>query len=511
VRISIHILILVLAWASRPTFAKLQNIEAAQALSRQTYVQRFTEFTQEKDVMGRPRMPSGKVVEGKIKQSFNPDDQVTFQSDLTYHDYTYDTPDEAFNKKNQQQNQSGGQNGEKGNSTPQERTLLANISPHGASGAGTGSSLLERTVYQLFDTFAKAEAKQDREEREKLAQQGIRKDGPFEIETQKVQQAQGGNNGGSGGGNNANNDMPDKVERYKFNQEAEKKIAEVGDFAAKAVEKAAKDPDKKEDNQAMGNLERYYWAANQGIEAMWNSVMANLGQRRAYQGGNGSSQIELSEDTASCAAWEQKMVSNIKPDDQGKDAKIQDAKKMREQCEQLVRTNFRQINPKMESDQGGQMVMKEKGPNWEDSRQRDNRVQLELMDKVGKRASEVPSNWKYSEADEKALVTVDYDKAGNPAGTKGLRMDEQVDRYNEQLKAAAEKIPDIKSRFPDLALDAKKIESYQIPKKKLSAKEITQFPGEARDPEFEMEPQKQLQPKLADSYSNLIKQGQNPQ
>ena len=47
-----------------------------------SYIQRFVKFTQNKDVMGKPKDPNGKNKPGGPKRSFNPDDGAPFQSEF---------------------------------------------------------------------------------------------------------------------------------------------------------------------------------------------------------------------------------------------------------------------------------------------------------------------------------------------------------------------------------------------------------------------------------------------
>jgi hypothetical protein len=466
--------------ACSPAQAKMADVEQQQAKAIQNYIQRFSDFTQDKDVMGRPKNPMGQTIQGKQKQSYDSDDQIAFQSDLTYHDFMYRENDEDYEDKN--------------NKT-KTRELPEGVSPHGAIAKGNGSSTLERVVYQVFNQFY--DSKNDNKANQDADKTGIKYDGALKIETVKVDPATVKQKGGT-----------DRVERYQMRDEAVEKINGTGDFAFQQIEKVAKDPGKQNDPQAMGNLEFYYEAANRGLQAMWNSVLADVGQRRAYKvppEGN-LDNITLNEETPDCASWAQSAMGGLPKDytaDQRKDAQ-QNVQKMMKGCQQMVQTNYKMINPRIDAQKGG---LQQKGPQGEDGIERDGRVQLEMLAKVGTRAGEVPSNWQYKEADEKALVTIDYDKQGQPSNQKGMRMDEQVNAYNKQLDAATEKLGDIKSRYPELALDSNQIKRYQIQNKSESVMQITKLPKDAVDEQFEISgPNRQANP--ADSYSKLMQQTQ---
>jgi len=484
----------------QPAQGKLQDVEAAQQKSIQSYNQRFSDFTQDKNVMGKAQTATGGQTQAKVKVRFDQDDQVAFESDLTYHDYQYDTEDEAFAQK---------QAAAPPNANPGDdktRTLYASVSPHGAIEQGGGSSLLERTVYKLNDQFAKEQSKDEKKKFDE--QKGIKYEGVFKVETQEVfNKAQG---------KNEKDNVPDKVERRELRDEALPQIQKVGEDSFQTIEKAAKDDDKKNDQGAMGTLSFYYGAAKEGLKALYKSTLANLGQVRAYEGIKGagvSTKVQLSEDISDCDQWQQQAIAQIDPKaaQADKDQQQKEIARMGQQCKQMVKTNYKQVNPQFDGGGGGGTTgadekLQEKGPKEENDRERDYRVEMNLIGKEGTRAADVPTNWKYKAQDETNKVVTAFDKNGNPTKTENLRMDEQVDRYNDQLKAAAQALPEIQSRFPNLNVTADQINSNQIKHKTKRADEITEYPSGAVVKGFEPDRAKAIgNPKLPENYADLQK------
>lgn len=472
--------------------AKLEDIEAAQSKARNTFIQRFGEFTGDKNVMGRAKTPDGGQAKAGGKPRFNSDDQGPFQSDLTYHDFMYETPDEAFNKANTANASTGG--------VTKARLLFAGVSDHGAiSGAG-GSSILERTVYGLHDKFAKQE--DDAERKKANEQKGISYRGMFKLDTQEVENK---------AKKRGEDDVPEKVERWTIREEARPDVEKIGKDSFDTIERAAK-TENKEDPQQMGTLSFYYDAANRALNQLWNNLATNLGQRRTYKGVDPQSfgkNVKLSEDTPNCDAWTQKAIGEIDPQATDRDKQVESIQKMAGQCRQMVSTSYSQINPRFETPENGppdaEPQLTQKGPEKEDPRERDLRVNLEVLGKVGKRAAEVPSNWKYSDQDEKAKIK-QYDQSGNEVGEAELRMDESVTKYNQDLDESAATLGEIRNRYPDLKMQEKEILDNKIPLNERSAMEITKFPEQAAYEGFET-PIKGNDSPPPQSYEELLQQG----
>jgi hypothetical protein len=493
------------------SLAQLEDVEKAQELSRSQYIQRFTEFTKDKNVMGPAQSPDGKVLLEGNKSRFNADDKGTFKSDLTYHDFMYETDDEAFNKKQE----AAEKNGTLKKEDEKTRRLYAGTSPHGSL---SDSSQLERIMYQLHEKFSKLESEKERKQEQN--KEGIRYESFTKVETKEIfkQDDKVANAGStppatpppSAQGEGKKDEIPEKVSRRKIREEAISDVEKVGTDSTNTIEESAKDKDKKQNPEAMGNLEFFYLSARRGLEAMWNSTLANLGQRRAYRGATGD--LKLNEDTASCDKWAQQAIAQIKTQDpKARENEVERINKMKGECGQLAKTNFRDVNPRFEVDkndksQNPQPKLVNKGPKDEDEMERDLRVQLEVMDKVGTRANEVPTNWKYEEKDEKASVATGYDQDGEVKTREELRMDEQVGDYNNELKESAKDTEEIKKRYPDLKMNPKDILSYQIPLKTKSALDITKFPEQSKYEDFQPQGPKGQELPVAESYQELLDQ-----
>ncbi len=481
--------------------AKLVDVEAAQQKSIQRYNQKFSDFSQEKNVMGKPQTATGGQVQAKVKVRFDSDDQVAFESDLTYHDYQYDTDDEAYAQK-QKANPNPNPN------TDKTRILYASVSPHGAIEQGGGSSLLERTVYKLNDQYAQEQSKDEKKKFDE--QKGIKYEGVFKIETQEVNDKEKKTK-------NDKDNVPDKVERRSIRDEALGQIEQVGEGSFQGIERAAKDQDKKNDPKAMGTLSLYYTAGKEALKALYKSTLANFGQTRTYEGIKAENanvdKVKLNEDVSNCDQWQEQAIAQIDPKASDKDQQQQEIARMVKQCKQMVKTNYKQINPQFTDSGsggggggGGDQKLEEKGVKDENNRERDYRVELNLLSKEGTRAQDVQSNWKYTNKDETNKVVTAFDKNGNPTKTENLRMDQQVDRYNSQLEVAAQALPDIQSRFPNLKVTAGQITNNEIKHKTKRADEITQYPTGAVVQGFEPDRAKAIgNQALPTNYDDLQK------
>jgi len=492
--------------------AKLEDVEAQLQKSQKAFNDQFTQFTQDKNFMGRPRTVDGNVVQGKTKTAFNPDDKGPFQSDLTFHDKAYEIEDKAFEQKAEAELKANPGKDRKG---VQRRYVYTGISEHGAISAGGGSSQLERVSYSLFDKFSKLESEKEKEEQDE--KKGFSFRSVFKVNTQEVFK----DANGAPANANDKDTTPDKVERWELRDEAKPEIAQVGTNSFLTLEKSAKIPN--DDPNALPNLAKYYSAANQALQSLWNSTLGNLGQRRAYKAIDpkaASGNVELSESTAGCDQWGQQSVAKLQePDPKRRQEKEEDIQRMVKQCREVAQTSYKKINPRFEkpeeSQGGGQNgqsgqnpqgqnneKLTFKGPQEEDARERDWRVQLSVLEKVKTQTQDVQSNWKYEQKDNTAAVTTGFAPDGQANQTENLRMIDQVDRYNQNLQEAAKGLQDVKSRFSQMPADPKAPLQFMKTGEE-SALDITKFPEQAAMEGFET-PVINKQPKPAENYDDLV-------
>lgn len=450
--------------------------DQAEERARNAFIDRFTKFTENKNVMGRPQSPDGKKAAGGRKTRFNQDDGEAFQSDLTYHDL-------AFNTVETEKGDNKGGN----NKAAQVSRLFAFVSPHGGISAAGGSSVLERTAYQLHKQFTK----QDDEEQNKKddEKKGIKYRSIFKFETQEVVE----NDKGDGkAGKNDKKAEPDKVERATLREEARPQIEKVGEESFEEVRKAGRDQGYENDETTMANGVLLRYAAGAATQAMWNSSLANLVQRRVNRGikaGQFPDTPQLSESLPTCAAWAQTAQGVLNKFNQGnkgggdqQKALQEEIQRMTQQCNQLTAIPYNAINPRFEANEkNGKEELKIAGPQKEDGFIRDSRVQLEILNKAGKLASEVPSNWKYDAKDDKARITIGFDDNAKPQGEQEMTVKQQLESYNAQLQAAAEGYSEVQARLPDYKFDVNKTLSYQIQPNTKSIMQINQMPPEATD------------------------------
>jgi hypothetical protein len=476
--------------------ADLEDVQQAEQIKVQQYVERFSQFTQDKNVMGKGAKPDGKKVAGR--KSFNPDDGVNFQSDLTYHDWSYEIAD--THRPNDVQS-----------TLPFD--LPANVSPHGASSQGNGSSVLERIVYQWHKKFWD----QDNRNRQQLIadekKTGIELRSVFEKNKQKlVPQAPPGSGA----------PPPDPIfeERDKLRAEVKEKVEEAGKNSFDTIERAARDQDKQNDPNALPNLTFLYEAAKRATQALWNSTLANLTQARAADSnidvagvpanadlGMKDEGPALAEDSPDCDSWASSRQGDISkiPDPAARQNALKKLGDAVAQCKQVTATSFKAINPQFKTPpNGGKPVLTTGDFKTEKGRQRDYRVQLEMLENTGKNAGDVQSNWKYNAQDSKAAVTLTYDDSAKAEPPEQLTSAEQIELYNDSVKEAASKISDIKSRMPTLKMDAQQILSNQIDPNTSSVRDLNQ-PTESMYEELGVQ-QKPADDPLAQNYDALITQ-----
>ena len=127
------------------------------------------------------------------------------------------------------------------------------------------------------------------------------------------------------------------------------------------------------------------------------------------------------------------------------------------------------------SDPSGTARLQAMGADQEDARERDLRVQLEILANPQKSPGDITSNWRYSERDSTSPITLGFDENAKNPETANITVKEQVQSYNEQLELAAQGYAEVKKRLPGLDVDPKKILQFQI-KTDRSAKEISALP-----------------------------------
>lgn len=474
--------------------AELFNSDKVKEQAKQNIMQRFLEFTGDKNVMGKAKSADGQVKLGGNKSRFDNDDGLSYKSDLTYHDFSFKSDDESAQKQADPNDP---------NSKAQNRKLPAFISPHGGLSEGGGSSQLERTVYQEHKQKSEQQEQDPKKIEQQEKEQGVKFLSIFKISTQEVfPDAKGGGN---------QKGEPDKVERVEIVEEVSKKIEEVGENSAETIAKTARDKGFEDDENTMGNPLLYYEAGARAAEAWWNSTLANLSQRRMFKeirGGLFGDSPTLSEGAASCDAWAQetqKSLENSKASAQTKQKMQEDMQKMVDKCKKMAKVKYDAVNPRFQDAEGNDTDdVQEQGEKKEDPFARDLRNQLEVLKKAGTSASKLKSNWKYEDKDDKARITTDYDENANPAGEGEETVTEQIESYNAQLDEAAKGFQKVKEAFPQLEINEEELSQYKIEPESTSIRDIM-----ARPVQQELEEELGNAPGLeetAENYDQLIGQ-----
>jgi hypothetical protein len=430
-------------------YSQLEIAEEADARARQNYIDRFSEFTKEKNVMGKANSISGEVLKAKGKTRFNNDDKNNFENDLTYHKNTYEvySPEKDPNDPNKKI----------------YKKLPGWISAHGKVSQGGGSSQLERTVYKEHQKLAK---EQEDPRKKKKPEKGVEYDSIFKTTTVDVKKDP-----------NDPNSKDYTVARTEIVEEPLKEIEKVGTNSAEGIIKAGKESEFRNDANAMPNMAFLYESARRGVVAMWNSATANLAQRRANKSIESGRGLGVNEDYSSCDKWGQatlKAYKNPSATDQKLIAQqIQD-------CKLLMSKNYKDINPEIDTKKDAnnniQTTVKNGDFKTEDEKERDLRAQINVIDKAGIRLNEVQTNWNYTDKDEKAKVVTSYTEDGRPNQTQDLRVDEQIDLYNKGLQEAAESYEKIKKNLPTLNTNPKDILANQIQMKSKRIDQIMEIP-----------------------------------
>ncbi|MBI1859976.1 MAG: hypothetical protein HYR96_03540 [Deltaproteobacteria bacterium] len=459
-----------------------KEADSSEKTFRQYWADRFATFTQEQNVPGLGSTPDGNQAIAGKKVRGNHDDGFQYEGYLTYHDFAFDTDEDVLKSSKTNPNDPNAK---------ESRKLYANISPHGAVSAAGGSSLLERTVYQQHEKYMK----QQEEARKNGKPADDDKTGTefksiFKVETKQVMLDPDSGNSG----NNPDKPEKKKVERWYLRDDVKTEVEKAGDEAAKTVEAAARSQGSENDENALSNSTLLYETAGRAYDAWWNSSLANVTQARVNRTVKGRvagsrMKAQLNEDIASCDDWATKAKNEIKKmgnpqggsqgsNDSQKDE--QEIDRMLNQCKEMVTASYANIDPEFKQDPekpDAPKELKSLGPAEEKARERDQRVQLEILADAQKKPSEVQSNWQYTEDDAKAKVTIAYDENAKSPQQTDMTVKDQVDSYNNQVQEAAKALDEVKKRLPTLDTTSEQVLQYQI-KGNLSAKEISALPQE---------------------------------
>ncbi len=485
---------LIFVLIAAPLQAAPEEADASEERARASFVDQFQKFTRDKNNQGRAKRPDGKVVGGGPKSRFNQDDGLPFQSDLTYHDFSFNSETKAGPAA-----QPGGQNGQQ--KPPETKRLFAFVSGHGAESGALGSSTLERKAFELDQKLTKAdEQKKDQEEQEGVKYRSIFKITTKEIFEDPAQQA--GNTAKAAG---QPEEEKEKVDRFELREEARPEIDKVGADSAETILSAARGEQAANDKDALGNGVLLRQAAQEATKALWNSTLANLAQRRinkAIRSGGFQSAPQLSESAPQCAEWQSKAAEIIAKE---KDPKIreklsQELQRMTDQCNQVAGLNFNAIAPKFERKEDGkgeELVFQ--GPQKEDAFERDSRVQLEMLNKAGKNVSDIPANWQYTRQDEEARMTTEYNDNQPKEGTRTMK--EQIESYNQNLEWADEGYDEVATRFK--GIQKAKASQYAIKPGTTNLTNINKPPVSALE-EAGVDPEQLKQEVAPQTYEQLI-------
>ncbi len=481
------IAVFLLALSYAPAHATPEDADKSEERARNAFIDQFSKFTQDKNVQGRARTPDGKVVQGGSKTRYNQDDGLAFQSDLTYHDYSY------FKVLEEDQ----------GNGKPPKKVYLQPfISDHGKVSAAGGSSLLERTAFSLDQKLGK----QDAQNANKPTPQGVSYKSIYKITTKEVSQPQGGP-----AANAAPNTDPEETKtpasRWELREEAKPEIEKVGETAAQTILRSAKGEQNANDPQTLGNGVLLRQAAASATQALWNSTLANLSQRRVRSGVYGD-RPSLSEGAPRCEDWKAAQMAALNQKLQGvsdptvRQKMVESIENQTKQCKTLASTPYDTVAPTFQPEDNETIALKSEGVEKEDALQRDSRLQLQVMAQAGKSVTELPSKWKFSKDDEKARMTISYDD--NQPKEGALTMKEQLDSYNANLKNAEQGYEDVQKRFPDLQMA--KPTDYAIQPGTMNIIDINQ-PPEAAFEEVGIENKTRTGP-APKTYDQLLKAAQ---
>lgn len=480
-----------------------EDADRTESTFRQYWVDRFTQFTQDQNVAGKGARPDGTAAVAGKKRKFNNDDGVQYEGYLTYHDFSFNTIEKAPQKNNTGGNSSGG--------TPvdqQTRTLYGFVSKHGAISAAGGSSLLERTVYEQHEKYLKEE-EGARKNGKSLDNDktGVKYKSIFKVTTDKISKKDDPSGSGTLATPSKSDDPEEKVERWELRPEVRTEVEKIGEESFKTVEASARDRGSENDENALPNSTLMYEAASRAYDAWWNSTLANLSQaraNRAVRGGPQGIRAQLDEDNATCEKWVFETRSKLQSQSPLSPSDQKELDRMLSQCKEMVSMNYRAVNPSFEKDEkdpNAKESLQEKGPDKEDARERDLRLQMEVLANPQVDPNELPTNWKFQNKDTQTKVTVGFDESARNAEVAETTVGEQVKSYNDQLASAAGKYEEIKKRFPDLDVNPKQVLQYQI-KGQPTAKEISALPKDIYSADSGVEKAKTKSP--AKNYSQLL-------
>jgi len=459
-------------------FADLEDVERAQETARNSLIDRFTELAKDKNIMVKVKIPTAgkaKVVE---KERKNGDDGLTYKSDLTYHDFSFNTVEK---KKDD-------------NGKDKSERLFAFVSPHGGVSKAGGSSVLERKAYELDQRFKKEDEERAKKQDD---EKGEKKRSIFKINTQEVTVKEADPN-------KANSKAEkDRVERFELRDEVKPEIEKVGEESADTLIKASRDKGFENDEETLAARARTSFSAEAATKALYDATAANLAQRninRGIRGGALGDTPQLSESISNCDEW-QKASAVLLADAKGeeKERLQKEISRMTDQCKKLASTKLTDINPRFVEDAKNpdKDNFKSGDDKKEDGFARDLRNQLEIMKKAGKSVKSLPSNWKYEDKDDRARTRIDFIDSEKT-------VKQQLDEYNTQLKDAAQKVKKKKkTRLPDLQMDSKEILGYEIKPETKSIMEINRVPPQILD-EVGLKPTDPTP--AAETYEELVQQ-----
>lgn len=461
---------------SIPATADLADGEKAAEQARKEFDKRYKEFTLDKNVMGKAQDTKGTIALEGSKVQFDKDDGGSYKSYLTYHDFSYNTEDQAFNDKNKGRPPNPNE--------PNTRKLVPFVSSHGAQEGD--SSQLEKAMYKLHDKYSK-----EKEDPNRRTEKGVEYSSVFKIETREVKQdqIQQGTSGGGGAGTPSGNqsgsasssgtgsaasrpedrDEVTAVQRASLRPDVQEEAQKVGRSSFETIDQASKEEGKRGDPKQMGNILYLQDAAGRATESWWNSTLSNLGQRiaRTALGPLFENKVQLSESVATCEASIAQLQAEVAklPPDQQKE-KQKELQEQQQMCKQMTQLPYNTINPEFKkTDNNGRTETKLETGNLkeEDGYARDLRNQLEVL--KGKSVTEVPSNWKYDPKEDKAKVVLEYNDDGSPKEAEELTMQEQAEEYNKQLDESMKGFKDIKKRFSNIQIEEDEIgKAFKIEK-----------------------------------------------
>ena len=122
---------------------------------------------------------------------------------------------------------------------------------------------------------------------------------------------------------------------------------------------------------------------------------------------------------------------------------------------------------------------------------------LELMSKAGADISEVQTNWKYEDKDQKVQLK-------NNDETVNQSMAEQLESYNKQLEDANAAYDEVSKEAPSVFKKTVDINQYKIEPGSRSLKDINQRPNQGYA-DFGVDTSKLAEPDSARNYEELIK------